>query len=309
MSKTEISKTEMSHIEEKLVPIKAQKADFECLVTRHDPTYTDQVASIEIVKEFIIKHKLIVYGGSAIDYALRLHGDKIYPDDMLAVPDLDFYSPDNVQHAYQLADQLHDNGFLEARAINATHMMTMRVDVRDNHWIADISYVPPAIFAKLPFIEYNGIRCIHPHFQRLDVHSALSFPYDSAPREVIFHRWAKDIKRFNILNKYYPLPAVGQTAPLKSLSVSAKKYVLTGFAAYGAILRFYNEHLEGQTDKAADKITEKTKLFPAKFTCEIQTFKGETNHIFHLDTLSAVELVHMDIDKCAEELELLNSGE
>src|SRR5688500_11632394 len=92
---------------------------FEYLRDRHDPAYNDLVRAIEIVKKFITDHELIIYGGSAIDYALRLKGDKIYDDKTLAVPDLDFYSPTNVEHSYQLADILYAKGFKNVRVIRA----------------------------------------------------------------------------------------------------------------------------------------------------------------------------------------------
>ena len=136
--------------------------EFEFLVTSYDPVFEDLIEAIEVVKKFIIDHKLIIYGGSAIDYALRLKGDKIYPDDLLKVPDLDMYSPNNVEHSYQLADIFYKMGYKEARAINALHMETMRVDLVDNHFIADITYRPPELFETLPYLEYKGMRIIHP---------------------------------------------------------------------------------------------------------------------------------------------------
>ncbi len=217
-----------------------QSKKFEHLVIKHDPAYNVIVDAIDIIKKFIIDNDLIIYGGSAIDYALRLHGDKIYPDEALAIPDLDFYSPNNVEHSYQIADLLYKAGWDSARSINALHTETQRVDVMDNHFVADITYVPPDVFAKLPFIVYNGMRIIHPDFQRLDIHSSLSFPYDDPPREVIFARWSKDIKRFNMLAKYYPVVA-GEGLPVRACTIPSKyrQYVFNGFIAYAILYTDY----------------------------------------------------------------------
>lgn len=264
---------------------------FEYLVTTYDPAYEDLLVAIEIVKDFIIKNKLIVYGGSAIDYALRLFGDKIYPDDLLKVPDLDVYSPNNVQHAYQLADILYQRGYQEARAINALHMETMRVDLMDNHFIADISYRPPEIFEKLPYLEYNGMRIIHPMFQRIDLHSSLAFPYDNSPREVIFERWSKDIKRFNKLAEYYPVELSAKPIELRQCTVplAAKKYVFTGLIGYALVYKYLEQKM-----KSYDKEIPKT-IARAKF--EI------VNDSIVFDTLEQTcEFVHFDIDRAAEEL-------
>ncbi|AMP44326.1 hypothetical protein PRJ_Dakar_00374 [Faustovirus] len=178
---------------------------YEQIAIKHDPIYNQILKAIDIIKKFIVNRGLIVYGGTAIDYALRAHGDKIYPDDLLLVPDLDFYSPDNVNDAYDLATQLYAAGYTEARVINAKHTGTMKVDIGDNHFLADISYLPKVLYDVIPTLEYEHMRIVHPNFQALDQHHDLSSPFSSAPTEEVFNRWSKDLKRFNILSKYFPL--------------------------------------------------------------------------------------------------------
>lgn len=204
----------------------------------HDPLYTDQVNATEIVKKFIRDRGLIIYGGTAIDYALRLVGSCIYPDTMLAVPDLDFFSPNHVKDSYDLADILYQSGYNESRAISALHATTQKVDIKSNHWMADITYRPQKIFDGLPILEYEGMKIIHPDYQRLDIHSALCFPYDNSPREVIFNRWRKDIKRFNLLDKYYPIDCKQVTVKTSKISFPysfTHKCLINGIAAYAAI--------------------------------------------------------------------------
>lgn len=263
--------------------------EYEVVVTERDPVYKDLLIGIEIVKKFVADNGLILYGGSSIDYALRLHGDKIYPDNL--PPDLDFYSPKNVEHAYQLADLLYYRGYKDARAINAQHMETMRVDLVDNHFIADITYRPPEVFDKLPTLVYNGMKIIHPLFQRIDLHSSLAFPYDNVPREVIFERWNKDIKRFNLLDKYFPVAAA---EPMKTREVKApavfKKYVLSGFAAYAIIYHAYARDMKELGADVDPRVT------PAKFA-------HDSAIVF--DTLDQkMEIVHFDPEKAADELGL-----
>ena len=70
------------------------------------------------------------------------------------------------------------------------------------------------------------------------MHSALSFPFDNAPREVVFQRWARDITRFNLLTSLYPIAApTTPTTPVRLVetSTSLRKYVWNGFAAYALI--------------------------------------------------------------------------
>lgn len=196
---------------------------YEQIAVKHDPIYNQILRAIDIVKKFIVNRKLIVYGGTAIDYALRTHGDKIYPDDLLLIPDLDFYSPDNINDAYDLATQLYAAGYTEARVINAKHTGTLKVDIGDNHFLADISFLPRVLFDIIPTLEYEHMRIVHPNFQALDQHHDLSSPYSSAPTEEIFNRWNKDLKRFNILSKYFPL-LTGEISPNDTTLLKHKDY-------------------------------------------------------------------------------------
>ena len=61
-------------------------------------------------------------------------------------------------------------------------------------------------FAKqYKFLNYKGFRILHPDIQRLDLHKAFCFPFNNPPMEDIFNRWEKDIYRFNLYEKYYPI--------------------------------------------------------------------------------------------------------
>lgn len=265
--------------------------EFEQLVISHDPIYNELVRAIELTKKFISDNGLILYGGSGQDYALRLRGDSIYPEN--AIPDLDFYSPKNVEHSYELADLLFEHGYKEARAINALHVETMRTDIGDNHFVADITYRPQSIFDALPYLEYNGMKIIHPLFQRIDLHSSLAHPYDNPPQEVIFQRWDKDIKRFNKLDKHYPVVIEGDTLRAREMEVSSsmRKYVFCGFAAYAIIYVDFVRTMKSMNADIPNDIT------PAKFSISSEKI------IF--DTLEQkFEIVHYSPDKVVEELKL-----
>jgi hypothetical protein len=270
--------------------------EYEQILLSHDPHYDNVVTAIKIVKDFIIKHKLIIYGGSAIDYALRLHGSSIYHDESLATPDLDFYSPGHAEHSYMLADILYQAGFRGARAIVATYTRTMRVDAVDNHFIADISYVPKEIFDLLPYVEYESMRIIHPDFQRIDVHSSLSIPFGNPPMEDIFSRWKKDIERFNMLVKYYPIET-DTTCKIEcklSIPVGFKKYVFSGVAAYVLIYNDYKFCMQN-LDATVD-----SRILPG----EVSISDDSTTIQFTLRGINSIEIAHMDINKTSDEMKL-----
>lgn len=210
---------------------------FEMLAQSRDPFYPAMLRATETVKGFIAERGLVVYGGTAIDYALRLKGHSIYSDSKLTIPDLDFYATDSVGTAYDLAEILHGQGNEDARSFAAIHSTTMRVDVGDNHWIADISYIPKGVMDRLPTVTYMGMKCVHPDYQRIDMHSSLTFPYDNAPSEVITARWEKDVKRLGKIAEVYPF-----TAPDGAVDTTGRRQSrqrenlpLAGWTAYRAL--------------------------------------------------------------------------
>lgn len=262
------------------------------LTVKYNPHYETILEVIPIVKQFIRDNNLIIYGGTAIDFALRLHGDAIYDEDTLAVPDLDFYSPAHAEHAYQLADILFAAGHKDARAIVGIYTRIMKVDVIDSNFIADIAYIPADVFGKLPYIEYDGMRVIYPDFQRVDIHSSLSMPYGEPPQEVIFNRWNKDTKRFNILNKYYPISmkAALPAEELKLVVIPAQfaSYIFAGGISYAFLYEAYKAIMGAKVNPAVipGRVNRGEKVI------EVDTFRGE------------VEFLHHDPEKLADELEL-----
>jgi hypothetical protein len=175
----------------------AQKLDADAALARR---------ALDEVRRFIVERKLILYGGLAIDYALRLRGGGADPPHK--IPDYDFFSPRSVEDAYALADRLAEAGFENVGAIPAIHVQTMRVSV-DFIYVADISYAPPAVFERMPTIPFAGMRVLHPDYQRLDMHLAFCFPYAHPPREDIFHRYPKDLRRFRLFQGHFPIAAGG----------------------------------------------------------------------------------------------------
>lgn len=165
--------------------------------------------ALEVVRQFIADRGMTLYGGLGLDFSLKLRGGRIYPDGER--PDYDALSPRNVDDAYELADVLHERGFPRVRAIPALHIQTMRVQV-DFAVVADLSFAPAAVLAAMPTLAFDAdggpaIRVIHPHWQYMDQHLAFCFPFRDPPREPVFHRFGKDVARFNLLHARYPLPA------------------------------------------------------------------------------------------------------
>jgi hypothetical protein len=275
---------------------------YDAIAESADKLAKDTMRAIDVAKKFIVERGRILYGGTAIDHAMRLKGDKLYDD--AALPDLDFYSPENIKDAYDLAEIFLGMGYKEARAIVGIHPTIMKVDLGGNHWICDIAYFTPHLYDQLPTLTYKGMRSVGMDYQRLDVHSSLAFPYDNPPREVIFDRWDKDIKRFNVFDNYYPwLPmatlkercaeykaAIGGvergqvTAPLG--------FVYSGFAAFSA----YCEALKGRPEMST----------LVKYCVDAGKFSvGPDGASVSFSTVGKqVDIVHIDIKRAAREMGL-----
>jgi hypothetical protein len=208
---------------------------YKTISTEHRADFGNFLAGQDIVKKYIQEHDCILYGGIAIDYALRLRGDKIYGDEEL--PDFDFFTIDPVSTAVEIVNIIRARiPGANAYAFRARFLRTMRVSVGDNNWVADISYLPPDLFATIPSLTFDGMRIVHPYFQYVDLHSSLAYPYDNSPTEVIFDRWHKDIARFTKLMSAYPLPDEQVSLPPSS-QVRISRHVMSralaqGFAAY-----------------------------------------------------------------------------
>ena len=196
------------------------------------------------VRAFLAQRRLLVFGGFAIDCALRLRGAAIYPDEER--PDYDALSPTAIDDAYELADELFKAGFEQVDAIRAVHVQTMRVRVNYRP-VADLGYMPADVCARVPTLIYSDLRVVHPDFQRIDMHLAFCFPYSGAPREDVFNRWRKDLKRYNLLSEHYPISPSDETPRPEAITISAQFAVpiagsatdlsvaLTGFAGYAAL--------------------------------------------------------------------------
>lgn len=217
------------------------------ITLKHDRAYPSLLLAIDIVRDFIRSRGCILYGGIAIDYALRLRGDKIYEDD--AFPDFDFLSPNHVETVRELLTILNAKITGErVYSFNAMYPRTIRISVGNGNWIADVSYAAKEIYDKIPTLTYDGMRVVHPHHQFTDLHSSMTFPYDGPPREVVLARWAKDVKRYNKLYALYPLPdaPAAPGAPMQELAPLARdilsRAALTGFAAYSVYYDWFAKH-------------------------------------------------------------------
>jgi hypothetical protein len=122
---------------------------------------------IKIVEDFIIRKKLICYGGTAINNILP-ERDQFYNKEG-EIPDYDFFSSNALDDAKELADIYHKAGFksIEAKSV---HFGTFKVFVNYIP-IADITSVGPEIYKTLldDAVSIAGIHYCPPDYLRMNM--------------------------------------------------------------------------------------------------------------------------------------------
>jgi hypothetical protein len=158
----------------------------------------DVKSIIAILEEFLKKKRLVCYGGTAINNILPLE-DQFYDKD-IEIPDYDFYSPNALSDAKELADIYYKTGFQEVEAKSGVHHGTYKVFVNFIP-VADITFLDKSLFKRVQkdAIRVYGILYCSPNFLRMNMYLELSRPSGD------ISRWEKVLKRLILLNKNYPL--------------------------------------------------------------------------------------------------------
>lgn len=153
---------------------------------------------IKIVEDFLMKKKLVCYGGTAINAILPKYA-QFYNRDV-EVPDYDFFSNNALDDAKELADIYFKEGYTDVEAKSGVHAGTYKVFVNFIP-VADITYLDNEIYQaiKKEAILRMGILYAPPNYLRMSMYLELSRPHGDTSR------WEKVLKRLNLLNKHYPL--------------------------------------------------------------------------------------------------------
>ena len=162
-------------------------------------TQDEKVGHImKIVEEFIINKELVCYGGTAINNILPK--SKRFYDAKLELPDYDFFSPNALEDAKELADIYLDAGYAEVEAKAGVHHGTYKVFVNFIP-VADITQLPEELFDTLrkEALVRNKIRYAPPEYLQMAMYLELSRPKGDVSR------WEKVLHRLSLLNESYPI--------------------------------------------------------------------------------------------------------
>jgi len=163
---------------------------------------SDEIKKMIVIVENFIKIKnLICYGGTAINNILPLE-DQFYNKD-IEIPDYDFFTPDALNDAKELADLYYKNGYTDVEAKSGQHHGTYKVFVNFIP-VADLTQLPKEIYTALKkeSVRVSGILYAPPNFLRMSMYLELSRPAGD------ISRWEKVLKRLALLNKNYPLTSI-----------------------------------------------------------------------------------------------------
>ena len=152
----------------------------------------------EILEDYIIKKKLLLYGGFAINAVLPEY-EKFY-DAKHEIPDYDVYSPNALEDAIELTDFFFENGFQDVETKAGVHYMTYKLYVNFIP-VADITILDKGIFDNLQkeAVIINRIHYCPVNFLRRNIYKELSQPQGNITR------WEKIYKRLNKINENFPL--------------------------------------------------------------------------------------------------------
>jgi hypothetical protein len=159
----------------------------------------DQIKKmIDILEDFLVKKKLVCYGGTAINNILPKYAQ--FYNREIEVPDYDFYSANALDDAIELSDIYAKAGYDDVEAKSGVHHGTYKVFVNFIP-MADITNIHPELFKALSkeAISVAGIKYAPANFLRMNMYLELSRPAGDVSR------WEKVLKRLTLLNKYHPM--------------------------------------------------------------------------------------------------------
>lgn len=152
---------------------------------------------IQLIQQFLIEKKLILYGGVAINNILPKENQFYSINEF---PDYDVFSQTPIEHIKEMSNILYQHGFRDIEAKTALHYGTYKLFV-DFIPVLDLTYIPQNLYKRLykNSIEIGGFHYAPPNFLRMSMYLELSSPAGD------ISRWNKIYNRLQLLNKYYPI--------------------------------------------------------------------------------------------------------
>ena len=184
---------------------------------------------ITLISNFIIKKKLILYGGFVINLILP-YKYKFYKD--YTINDYDCFSKNPINDSYELAKEIKKSGFKYIKIKKAIHANTYKISVFGKQFF-DITYLDSNVYNillkyiisnknKLKFYK-DKYKIIPIEIIKLNLYFELARPLQSG------FRWEKIYNRLELVNQIYPTDKsdkILNCIPIKESYLIAIKYIL-----------------------------------------------------------------------------------
>ena len=184
---------------------------------------------IELISKFIIKKKLILYGGFVINLILpKKH--RFYKD--YTINDYDCFSKNPIKDSFELANEIKKSGFKYIKIKRAIHKNTYKISVFGKQFF-DITFLDESVYnILLNYINTNNnklkyykdkYKIIPIDIIKQNLYFELARPIQSG------FRWEKIYNRLDLINKFYPTDKnnkILKCIPIKETYLIAIKYIL-----------------------------------------------------------------------------------
>lgn len=174
-------------------------------IKKLEPTIDEYLKVMNIIKSYISKNNRVIYGGYGWNELIikKNQDDRIYSEDKIEMPDIEFYSPHPVIDLVNLCNDLNNKGFKFVRGESAQHEETYSLFVNQLIY-CDISYMPKIVMDKMPKQKINNLLISDPKWILIDIMRQYNDPMTS------YWRVKKNLVRANVLLGYYPLETKGK---------------------------------------------------------------------------------------------------
>jgi hypothetical protein len=191
--------------------------------------YNEFNVVIELISKFIIKKKLILYGGFVINLILpKKH--RFYKD--YTINDYDCFSKNPIKDSIELAKEIKKSGFKYIKIKRAIHKNTYKISVFGKQFF-DITFLEESVYnILLKYINTNNnklkyykdkYKIIPVDIIKQNLYFELARPIQSG------FRWEKIYNRLDLVNKFYPTDKnnkILKCIPIKETYLIAIKYIL-----------------------------------------------------------------------------------
>lgn len=236
---------------------------------------------MRIVEKFIRDRRLICYGGTAINNILP-RSMQFY-DTTVELPDYDFFSPNPVKDAKDLANIYARRGYTDVVASAGVHGGTFKVHVNYVP-VADITFLDPKLYSALKdhTIIRDGIHYTPPVYLKMLMHLELSRPDGDVSR------WDKVANRLALLDEAYPMREPGCTKRVREQLVRDRQA--------------YTERFPGIIGDLRDFMARQRVVFAGAFAVDEINYKLHRRHEPEIVPMTTVVAISTEAKQVAQDV-------